>query len=71
MVFENAFTCGLMDCLMPCVMTFIVTSVLMGILHIVLYFRFVGMAKQRLKQDGGSGRDGCDEQGRGGYYHLW
>jgi len=43
--FDSAFACGLTDCMTACIITFIVTLLLMFVIHIVLYFKFVQLAK--------------------------
>lgn len=47
MAFSNAFDCGFMDCLTPCIITFVVTIMIMIVIHIMMYFRFVKIAKDR------------------------
>ena len=51
MAFDNAFDCGIMECITPCIITFVITSIVMLFIHIALYFRFVKIANQRYPKE--------------------
>jgi hypothetical protein len=56
MAFDNAFNCGMMDCITPCIITFVITSIIMLFVHIALYFRFVKIAKEKYPTETWSSR---------------
>jgi hypothetical protein len=44
---ENVYTCGLRDCIKPCIITFCATVAFVLIVHLILYFKLLGLAKKR------------------------